>query len=95
MLLRPPLFMFLLLSVFFMLVNLLIAPVLSLIWLVGLVVFVAGFYISLKSSHTDPKIYQSLVNIPKFMFFQLTALVNARRANKISVATRQENKTDR
>lgn len=93
-LLRPPLFMFLLLSVFFMLVNLLIAPVLSLVWLTGLIVFVLGFYISLKSSSTDPKIYQSLVNIPRFMFFQLTALVNARRANKISVATRQENKAD-
>ncbi|MET7259559.1 glycosyltransferase [Dyadobacter fermentans] len=92
-LLRPPLFIFLLLSVFFMLLNLLITPVLSLVWLIGLVVFVLGFYISLKSSPTDPKIYQSLVNIPKFMFYQLTALVNARRANKISVATRQEEKT--
>lgn len=93
-LLRPPLFMFLMLSVFFMIVDLLIAPVLSLVWLIGLIVFVLGFYISLKSSPTDPKIYQSLVNIPKFMFFQLTALLNARRANKISVATRQENKAD-
>ncbi|MGX5854890.1 glycosyltransferase [Dyadobacter jiangsuensis] len=92
-LLRPPLFIFLLLSVFFMLLNLLIAPVLSLLWLIGLVVFVLGFYISLKSSPTDSKIYQSLVDIPKFMFYQLTALVNARRANKISVATRQEDKT--
>lgn len=92
-LLRPPLFMFLLLSVFFMLINLLIAPVLSLVWLAALVIFVLGFYISLRSSPTDPRIYQSLVNIPKFMFYQLTALLNARRANKISVATRQENKT--
>ncbi|GGH22446.1 glycosyltransferase [Dyadobacter endophyticus] len=92
-LLRPPLFIFLLLSVFFMLINLLIAPVMSLVWLIGLIVFVLGFYISLKSSPTDSKIYQSLINIPRFMFYQLTALVNAGRANKISVATRQENKT--
>lgn len=92
-LLRPPLFIFLLLSVFFLLVNLLIAPLMSLVWLVGLLVFVLGFYVSLKSSATDPKIYQSLVNIPRFMFYQLTALLNARRANRISVATRQENKT--
>lgn len=92
-LLRPPLFIFLLLSVAFMFVNVLVAPVLALAWLGALVVFVLGFYISLKSSPTDPKIYQSLVNIPKFMFYQLTALLNARRANKISVATRQENKT--
>ncbi|MCF0068927.1 glycosyltransferase family 2 protein [Dyadobacter sp. CY261] len=92
-LLRPPLFIFLVLSVFFMLVNLLILPVLSLVWLIALLIFVLGFYISLRSSPTDPKIYQSLVNIPKFMFYQLTALVNARRANQISVATRQENKS--
>ncbi|MGV3599951.1 MAG: glycosyltransferase [Dyadobacter fermentans] len=92
-LLRPPLFIFLLLSVAFMFVNVLVAPLLALAWLGALVVFVLGFYISLKSSPTDPKIYQSLVNIPKFMFYQLTALLNARRANKISVATRQENKT--
>lgn len=90
-LLRPPLFIFLLLSVLFAAVDLLLLmPVLSVVWLVGLLVFVFGFYLALKSSPTDPRIYQSLVNIPKFMFYQLTALVNARRANKISVATRQE-----
>nr|WP_295925489.1 glycosyltransferase [uncultured Dyadobacter sp.] len=90
-LLRPPLFIFLLLSVFFMLVNLVFAPVVALAWLVALGVFVLGFYISLRRSHTDPRIYQSLVNIPKFIFYQVMALLNARKANKISVATRQEN----
>lgn len=90
-LLRPPLFIFLLLSVFFMLINLVFAPVAALAWLIALVVFVLGFYISLRRSHTDPRIYQSLVNIPKFIFYQVMALLNARKANKISVATRQEN----
>lgn len=90
-LLRPPLFIFLLLSVFFMLINLIFAPVVSLIWLIALGVFVGGFYISLRRSDTDPRIYQSLVNIPKFIFYQVMALMNVRKANKISVATRQEN----
>ncbi|MCE7066075.1 glycosyltransferase [Dyadobacter sp. CY326] len=87
-LLRPPLFIFLLLSVFFMFVNLFISIPVAIMWFVGLCVFVAGFYISLRKSETDPKIYQSLVNIPKFIAFQVLALLNARKANQISVATR-------
>lgn len=90
-LLRPPLFIFLLLSVLFMLINMVFAPVAALAWLIALGVFVLGFYISLRRSHTDPRIYQSLVNIPKFIFYQVMALLNARKANQISVATRQEN----
>lgn len=87
-LLRPPLFMFLLLSVLFMLANLFISIYVSVAWLVALCIFTAGFYISLAHSHTDPRIYQSLVNIPKFIFFQLSALLKSRKANQISVATR-------
>lgn len=87
-LLRPPLFIFLLLSGFFLFVNLFIAPVVALVWFIALCVFVLGFYISLKRSETDPRIYQSLVNIPKFIFFQVLALFKSRRANQISVATR-------
>lgn len=87
-LLRPPLFIFLILSVFFLLINLFISIQVAIVWFVGLCVFVTGFYISLRRSQTDPKIYQSLVNIPKFISFQLLALFNARKANQISVATR-------
>ncbi|MCF2488795.1 glycosyltransferase [Dyadobacter sp. CY347] len=87
-LLRPPLFIFLILSVVFMLINLFISIPVAVTWFLGLCVFVIGFYISLKRSHTDPKIYHSLVNIPKFIAFQLLALLNARKANQISVATR-------
>jgi cellulose synthase/poly-beta-1,6-N-acetylglucosamine synthase-like glycosyltransferase len=87
-LLRPPLFIFLILSVFFMLINLFIAIPVAIAWFIGLCIFVTGFYISLRKSHTDPRVYQSLVNIPKFIAFQLLALLNARKANQISVATR-------
>ena len=93
-LLRPPLFIFLILSVFFMFLNLFISIPVAITWFVGLCVFVTGFYISLKRSHTDARIYQSLVNIPKFISFQLLALLNARKANQISVATRSS-QTDR
>lgn len=87
-LLRPPLFIFLIFSVFFLLINLFLSPLMALVWFVALCTFVGGFYLALKRSHTDPRIYQSLVSIPKFISFQLLALFNARKANQISVATR-------
>ncbi len=89
-LLRPPLFIFLVLSVFFMLVNLLFAPLAALGWLISLLLFVIGFLLALVSSETDPRIYRSLVNIPSFMMYQIMALLKARKANKYSVATKHE-----
>jgi len=87
-LLRPPLFIFLLLSVFFMVINLFIAPAVAVLWFIGLLLFVAGFIIALLHSHTDSRIYKSLRNIPKFMFFQVLSLMKVRNANKHSVATK-------
>lgn len=87
-LLRPPLFMFILLSLVCAFLDLFIAPVYTLFWLAALAVFVCGFYISLKKTPTDARIYRSLVNIPKFIYFQLVSLLHARQANKRSVATK-------
>ncbi|MDD2792821.1 MAG: glycosyltransferase [Sediminibacterium sp.] len=87
-LLRPPLFMFLLLSVACLLVNLLISPLIALIWLFGLLLFVAGFMISLWMNHTDSRIYRSLLGIPKFIFFQVLSLLRVKNANQRSVATK-------
>ncbi|TDE10239.1 glycosyltransferase [Dyadobacter psychrotolerans] len=87
-LLRPPLFIFLVLSVLMMLINLAFAPLVSLSWFAALLVFVAGFFIALFNSETDPKIYHSLKRIPQFMYLQMVSLFKAKKANKISVATR-------
>ncbi len=87
-LLRPPLFIFLILSVFFLFVNLFIAPWIALIWFSALCIFVLGFAIALNRSNTDKRIYQSLASIPRFIFFQIQALLKSRKANEISVATR-------
>lgn len=92
-LLRPPLFIFLLLSVCCMIANIFIFPALSLIWLMGLILFVGGFAIALGQSHTDRRIYQSLVNAPKFMFYQVLSLLKVRKANKYSVATSHYHET--
>ncbi|WP_295767343.1 glycosyltransferase [uncultured Mucilaginibacter sp.] len=87
-LLRPPLFIFLILSAFCMLANFFISWIAVALWLLAFMFFVLGFYISLAKSDTDKRIYQSLVNIPKFIYFQILSLLKARRANQHSVATR-------
>lgn len=87
-LLRPPLFIFLLLSLVFLAINLFISPIYALIWFLGLLIFVVGFLLALIKSKTDRRIYKSLINIPKFIFFQIQSLLKARNANKISVATK-------
>ncbi len=89
-LLRPPLFIFLLLSVVSLLINLVVAPVISFLWLVALLAFVAGFFIALTNTKIDKRIYSSLVNIPKFIFYQLISLAKVAKANKVSVATKHE-----
>lgn len=95
-LLRPPLFIFLLLSAVCLLVNMLINPLVALIWLAGLLVFVTGFMLSLWMNHTDPRIYRSLWGIPKFIFYQVLSLLRVKDANQRSVATKHfhEDKVD-
>ncbi|HTH83267.1 MAG TPA: glycosyltransferase [Mucilaginibacter sp.] len=87
-LLRPPLFLFILASGLCCFINLFIFPVYSLIWVIAMAMFVLSFYISLKRHPIDERIYRSLVNIPKFIYFQLVSLVYAKNANKRSVATK-------
>ncbi|BDQ11829.1 glycosyltransferase family 2 protein [Sediminibacterium sp. TEGAF015] len=87
-LLRPPLFIFLLLGLFCLLLNLILNPFLALIWGLGYLVFIGGFMMSLLLSNTDAKIYKSLWGIPKFIFYQVLSLLSVRSANKRSVATK-------
>lgn len=92
-LLRPPLFIFLLLSVACMAINVFIQPIVALYWFIGLCLFVVGFILSLLVSKTDKRIYQSLGNIPKFMFYQVLSLLKVTKANQVSVATKHYNQT--
>ncbi len=87
-LLRPPLFIFLLIGVFCMLLNLIFNPFVAFIWLLGFVIFVLGFLLALAINKTDARIYQSLWGIPKFIFYQVLSLLKVRNANKHSVATK-------
>lgn len=87
-LLRPPLFIFLLLGLFCLLLNLILNPFAALLWALGYVIFIGGFMMSLIMSNTNPKIYKSLWGIPKFIFYQVMSLMSVRSANKRSVATK-------
>jgi cellulose synthase/poly-beta-1,6-N-acetylglucosamine synthase-like glycosyltransferase len=84
---RPPLFLLLGLSFLIMGINFLVCPVAAIIWVFLLLIFVSGFFIALKKSDTDPRIYKSLIHIPRFVFFQLVSLLKTRKANQFSVAT--------
>jgi cellulose synthase/poly-beta-1,6-N-acetylglucosamine synthase-like glycosyltransferase len=91
-LLRPPLFIFLILSLICLSINIAIDPFFAFIWLLALICFVLGFGISIVQKNTDPLIYRSLVNIPKFIFYQIISLLKVRSADKISVATEHSHK---
>jgi len=86
-LLRPPLFIFLILSLFLLTINVFINPFVAILWAIGFLLFVIGFFTSLLLSPTDKRIYQALTGIPKFVFYQVLSLLKARNANKHSVAT--------
>ena len=86
-LLRPPLFIFLLLSLLALGTNLFFNANYW-IWIIGFISFISSFFIALFNSETDKRIYASLINIPKFIFFQILSLTKIRKANSISVATK-------
>jgi len=87
-LLRPPLFIFLLLSVLCLVINAIIEPAMAAIWLGAMMLFVLGFFIAMVASRSDARIYRALLGIPSFMFYQIVSLTKAAAANKLSVATR-------
>lgn len=91
-LLRPPLFIFLLLSLTCLIINLFVAPFYAFIWAFALVLFVVGFLLALMHFETDKRIYKALVNIPTFIFYQLLSLAKVKKANSLSVATQHYHK---
>ncbi|MEN9597934.1 MAG: hypothetical protein RL596_245 [Bacteroidota bacterium] len=91
-LVRPPLFIFLLLSAIMMFANLFIDFSIAIYWVIGFFLFIVGFIISLINSHTPATVYRSLWGIPTFIFYQIVSLFRAKTANKRSVATKHFHK---
>lgn len=86
-LMRPPLFLMLIIVSLLFIVNLWAKPVMSLYWFLILIAFLLVFFISLKHFNANKKIYNSLLHAPKFIFYQILAFFKVRKANKMSVAT--------
>ncbi len=86
-LLRPPLFMLILLVGILFLLNVFVNTTIALIWIGLLMIFVAGFLFALKIMKAPKTLYKALWHIPAFMFFQVLSLMKAKKANQISVAT--------
>jgi len=86
-LLRPPLFIFLLLSLIFAIADIWIQPAAVVLWVFGFGCFITAFLFALKNTHADRRIYRALINIPGFVFHQLVSLSKVRKANEYSVST--------
>jgi len=90
MLLRPPLFILFFLSFLCFAINIFIMPLVAGVWVLAAISFMIMFYQSLSYFKADERIYDSLKSVPKFMFFQVLALVKAKKANELSVATKHD-----
>lgn len=86
-LLRPPLFIFLILSLLCMVINIVVNPWFALIWAIAFLVFIGGFLIALRRSETDRRIWKSLWNIPEFISLQIISLIKMRSGSGNSITT--------
>lgn len=89
-LLRPPLFIFISLSFFCLLITIGLKSAFLYFWLFAFIAFSLSFYIALKRSKATSTIYRSLFGIPKFVFFQFLSLFFLKSANKRSVTTKHQ-----
>ncbi|MGY0037947.1 glycosyltransferase [Pedobacter sp. NJ-S-72] len=93
---RPPLFIVVGLSGLCILIDLFFFPQQLFFWLFAVLSFFYIFFVSLRYFKAPKIIYQSLVRIPVFIFYQILSLLKAKKANKISTATQHyyESKID-
>ncbi|QEL02926.1 glycosyltransferase family 2 protein [Olivibacter sp. LS-1] len=90
-LMRPPLFIFLGLGSLCFVVNMLTQNWwIACSFVLGFLLFVSAFLLALKEGNANRRIYKALKGVPNFIFYQLKALLLARRANKVSVATKHD-----
>lgn len=93
MLIRPPLFILFMLSGLFFMLDVFIVPIAAIVWFVGVVIFILMFYKALGYFKAKGSIYESLKNVPKFVYYQVLALMKANKANELSVATKHDHQS--
>ncbi len=88
--LRPPLFIFILGSLICSAISLLFNPLHAIFWAAGFASFILGFFVALVKQDTSKEVYKSLIAIPNFIFYQVVSLYHSRTNNKPSIATKHE-----
>lgn len=78
----PPLFLLVLSSGFFFILNFFIDKQIFIVWLCALMIFVLNFNAALLLSNVEKEIWRSMWGIPLFMFNQIMALLKIKRSNK-------------
>ncbi len=93
MLCRPPLFILFSIAVIGVIFNLFIWPVMAVFWLLSIFSFVYLFFTSMRYFDAPAPVYRAVKMIPIFFFYQILALCNVKKANRLSVATQHTRKT--
>lgn len=78
----PPLFLLVLSSGFFFILNFFIDKQMFIVWLCALTIFFLNFNAALLLSNVEKEIWKSMWGIPLFMFNQIMALLKIKRSNK-------------
>lgn len=78
----PPLFLLVLCSGFFFVLNFFIDKQMFIVWLCAIIIFILNFNIALLLSNIEKEIWKSMWGIPLFMFNQIMALLKIKRSNK-------------
>ena len=81
-LLRPPLFIFILPSVIILAVNYFVSLYMFYTVIIFFVIFIITFLLSLVLNKTDARVWKSLFSIPLFVFRQVLSLFHLKKANK-------------
>lgn len=78
----PPLFLLILSSGFFFILNFFVDKQMFIVWLCALAIFFLNFNTALLLSNVEKEIWKSMWGIPLFMFNQIMALLKIKRSNK-------------
>jgi cellulose synthase/poly-beta-1,6-N-acetylglucosamine synthase-like glycosyltransferase len=78
----PPLFLLVLSSGFFFVLNFFIDKQMFIVWLCAIIIFFLNFNAALLLSNVEREIWKSMWGIPLFMFNQIMALLKIKRSNK-------------
>jgi len=86
----PPLFIIILLSLLFTVVNIFISIPVFICWVAALIIFIFNFILVLTLSKVEKEIWKSLWGVPFFVFNQLLALFKIKRSKKDFMETKHE-----